>query len=302
MANVVTPLNSPRALAAEPAAPVGSYRSIGAILVDSGRLSAEAAERVIRHQKANAMRFGDAAVQLGLLTPEDVEQALSSQFDYSYLPADDRSVSPELIAAYKPFSATVEQLRALRSQLVLRWFDADTDRKVLSVVSPSKGSGASFIAANLAIVFSQLGEKTVLVDANLRDPRQHLLFRTGSGPGLSNLLLSGQASSDPIVHLLSFPNLSVLPAGAVPPNPQELLGRPVFADLLARLAKEHDVVLIDAPAADGFADAQMVAARAGAAIMVVRRNKAPVKQIAAVAQQIREAGAVLVGSVLNDGG
>lgn len=302
MATVVTPLNLPRALAAEPAPPGGAYRSIGAILVDSGRLSAEAAERVIRHQKAHALRFGDAAVQLGLLTKEDVEQALSNQFDYAYLRADDRSVSPELVAAYQPFSATVEQLRALRSQLMLRWFDADAQRRVLGVVAPAAGSGASFIAANLAIVFAQLGEKTLLVDANLRAPRQHQLFRTGTGPGLANLLLAGQASGDPIVHLLAFPNLSVLPAGAVPPNPQELLGRPVFAELLGKLAREHDVVLVDAPAADGLADAQTIAARAGAAIMVVRRNRAPLKQVAAAAQQIREAGAVLVGTVLNDGG
>lgn len=300
MTTVVTPLSPVRNTAQNHPAASSARRSIGAILVDSGRLTQEAAEWVMRQQKATGQRFGDVAIQLGLLTEDDVRQALSHQFDYSYLAPSDKSLSPELVAAYKPFSATVEQLRALRSQLMLRWFDVDANRKALAVVAPASGAGASFIAANLAVVFSQLGERTLLIDANLRAPRQHSLFRISAGPGLSDLL-SGHTGFDPIVRLQSFMGLSVLPAGAVPPNPQELLGRTVFSDLLGKLTQEHDVVLIDTPAAAEFADAQTIASRAGAAIMVVQRNKSSVSQMTLVAQQIQQTGALLVGSVLNDG-
>ena len=164
--------NAAAANAAASAAANTRGRSIGVILIDSGRLSADNAERILRLQKEQGKRFGDAAIELGLLTEDDIRFALSSQFDYPYLPLGDSSLSHELVAAYKPFSPVVEQLRALRSQLMLRWFDAAAQRKSLAIVSPGAGEGRSFIAANLAIVFSQQGQRTLLIDANLRTARR----------------------------------------------------------------------------------------------------------------------------------
>jgi protein-tyrosine kinase len=281
------------------AAAASNGRSIGAILVDTGRLSPEAAERILRVQKEQGKRFGDAAVELGLLSEDDIRFALASQFDYPYLPAGDNSLSHELVAAYKPFSPVVEQLRALRSQLMLRWFDAERDRKALAVVSPGSGEGRSFIAANLAIVFSQLGERTLLIDADLRAPRQHQLFKLGNGAGLSGLL-AGRANSDAVVRIPTLLGLSVLPAGAVPPNPQELLGRPAFIETLQTLARDFDVVIIDTPAGQQYADAQTVAARAGAAIMLARKDSSALGDLAQLAGNIQQSGATLVGSLLND--
>ncbi len=274
-------------------------RSIGAILVDSGRLSTEDAERILRAQKTQGLRFGEAAIRLGLLTEEDVRHALSHQFDYQYLPAGDKSLSESLVAAYQPFSDTVEQLRALRSQLMLRWFDADVRRKALAVLAPVSGTGASFIVANLAIVFSQLGERTLLIDANLRAPTQHQLFRIESRPGLSDVL-SGYTGPSPVVRLKSFVGLSILPAGTVPPNPQELLGRDAFKELIARHSRDHDVILIDTPAAT-YADSQTIATRAGAALLVARKDQTSTQQLTRLARDVQQHGALLVGSVLNDG-
>jgi chain length determinant protein tyrosine kinase EpsG len=254
----------------------------------------------MRLQKTHGDRFGDAAIKLGLLNEDDVRFALSSQFDYPYLAAADNSLSHELVAAYKPFSPVVEQLRALRSQLILRWFATAAERKTLVVVSPGKGEGRSFIAANLAIVLSQLGERTLLIDADLRTPRQHELFKLGRGAGLSDLL-AGRADAHAVVRITSLIGLSVLPAGAVPPNPQELLGRPAFTELLRSTSSFYDVVIIDTPATRDYADAQTIAVLAGAALMLARKNKSSMSDIAELSQSLQHAGATIVGPVLNDG-
>ena len=288
---------------ASPARAAASDRSIGAILVDAGRLSIADAERVLHQQKTQGRRFGEAAMELGLIGSDDLRFALAHQFDYAYLPADDTSLSRELVAAYAPFSPVVEQLRALRSQLMLRWFDSKASAaglgNVLAVVSPGAGEGRSFIAANLAVVFSQLGERTLLIDADLRAPRQHELFKLGRHAGLSGLL-AGRANSETIVRVPTLLELSLLPAGAVPPNPQELLGRPVFGEALRSLSQDFDVVIVDTPAASEYADAQTIAARAGASLMVARKNQSSLRDTVAFAHHLQQSGAYLVGSVLND--
>ena len=101
--------------------PHTSDRSIGAMLVDAGKLKVADAERILQFQKQEGLRFGEAGIRLGLLKPEDILFALSRQYDYPYLQGEGK-VSRDVIAAYQPFSPQVEQLRALRSQLMLRVF------------------------------------------------------------------------------------------------------------------------------------------------------------------------------------
>ena len=173
-------------------------RTLGAILIDSGQLQPEDAERVLQYQKQHNLRFGEAAVRLGLISEADIQFALSRQFAYAYLrktPGEARPLSDELVAAYQPFSPRVEQLRAIRSQLMLRWFDRAEERQVLTVVGAERGEGRSHLAANLAIVFSQLGERTLLVDADMREPRQHYLFHLENQIGLSTLCFARIALS-----------------------------------------------------------------------------------------------------------
>lgn len=297
--NLITPLlNEDQGIKTTARAARSIHRSIGAILIDTGRLSPENAERILRLQQGKSLRFGDAAIELGLLGKDDIRFALASQFDYPYLPAGDNSVSPELVAAYQPFSPVVEQLRALRSQLMLRWFDTETDRKSLAVVSPEQGEGRSFIAANLAIVFSQLGTRTLLIDADLRSPRQHELFKLGNRPGLSELL-SGRAGNETVVRIPSLLGLSLLPSGAVPPNPQELLGRSAFPETLRSLSRAFDVTIIDTPAGHELADAETIAVRAGASLMVARKNTSSLPDLATLTRNLQQSGTTLVGSVLN---
>jgi len=276
----------------------GSGRAIGAILMDAGRLSPADVDRILALQQGNGVRFGDIGQVLGLLSEDDLRYALSVQFDYPYLPGDSK-LSRELVAAYQPASRAVEELRALRSQLMLRWFDAATDRKGLAIVSAGHHEGRSYLAANLAIVFSQLGERTLLIDADLRSPSQHRLFNLGQRAGLSDMLV-GRAGPDAVVNLEALRDLSVLPAGTIAPNPQELLGRPNFSTLLQSLSENFAVIIIDTPAASTYADAHTVAVRAGAALLVARQGSSSVPQLAQLTQGLRDFGVSVLGSVLND--
>lgn len=278
-----------------------TQRSIGAILMDAGLLKAEDAERVLKLQKLENLRFGDAAIALGILTENDIRYALSYQFDYVYLPStENKPVSEELMAAYQPFSHEVEQLRMVRSQLMLRWFDKELHNTVLAVVGAGPGEGCSYIAANLAIVFSQLGERTLLIDADLRAPRQHELFKLENKIGFSSVLAGRASSNEAIVRIPVFANLSVLPVGPIPPNPQELLNRPACNELLEHARDTYDVVLLDTSSMSAGADAAVVAARAGAALAVARMIETRAEAFREMIQALARSGVAVVGSVLND--
>jgi receptor protein-tyrosine kinase len=277
-------------------------RSLGGILIDSGLLKPDDAERVLLLQKEHNLRFGDAAVRLGLLTEADIQYALSRQFSYAYLrkTSDDKKpVSEELVAAYEPFSPRVEQLRAIRSQLMLRWFDKADQRQVLTVVGTERGEGRSYLAANLAVVFSQLGERTLLVDADLRNPRQHELFYLENKVGFSTVL-SGRSREEAIVRIPDLAGLCVLPAGPVPPNPLELLNRLNFDEFMIQVKSTFDVIIIDTPAMSAGEDAAMIAVRTGAALAVARSAQTKVAAFSDLVQGLMNAGVSVVGSVLNE--
>ncbi len=279
--------------------PKHGERSIGAILVEAGRLTPQEAECVARLQREQGLRFGDAGMQLGVLTQADISYALSQQFDYAYLMRGESAVSERVIAAYAPFGPQAEALRALRDQLMLHWFEADPDRKALAIISAARNEGRSFIAANLAVVFSQLSMRTLLIDANLRNPSQHELFGLDSRTGLS-AMLSGRCGAEAVQRIPGLMNLCVLPAGTLPPNPSELLARPAFSECLRELKREFDVVLLDTPAAAHSSDAQTVTIRTGAALIVVRKNATRMWQVRAIANHSGQASTTVVGTVLNE--
>lgn len=271
--------------------------TIGAILVDAGRLSPEDALRVVQLQQQKRIKFGEAALELGVASEADIQFAMSQQFAYAYFDQPG-AVATSVVAAYQPFSAAMEALRALRSQLLLRWFEPAEGGRCLAVVSPGGGDGRSWLVANLAVLFSQLGERTLLIDADLRQPCQHQLFGIEGRHGLSGYL-AGHDGNEAIARIPGLTNLSLLAAGVVPPNPQELLARPAFAQLLEQQCRQFDVVLIDTPAAN-FADAQLIAARAGGALLLGRRHHSSVAELRQCSQTLLAAGVTLVGSVLNE--
>jgi chain length determinant protein tyrosine kinase EpsG len=271
---------------------------IGGILAEEGKLGAKDIERVMELQRTSGLRFGEAALRLGLITAEDLRGAVAKQYDLPHLLPGNESISSELVVAYEPFHPRSEELRALRTQLLIRWSNAGLKQRMLAVVSPGSGEGRSYVAANLAVVFSQLGERTLLIDADLRTPRQHRIFNVSDRIGLS-AVLSGRADRSAVVPVSEFGTLSLLPAGARPPNPQELLSRHALAALLDELKTEFDLILFDTPPAKLYADAQSVAFRAGSVMVLARKDHTRVADTTGVIRELSDTGARIVGTVFN---
>jgi receptor protein-tyrosine kinase len=294
--NVVVPFEAQRATI------VRSDRLIGAILVEDGKLTAAEVENVLELQRSEGMRFGECAVRLGYVSDNDVRFALAKQYDFPHLIQDAQAKghqpSTELVAAFAPFHPRTEELRALRTQLLIRWYNPKAGRNALVIASPDPAEGRSYLAANLAVTFSQLGARTLLVDADLRAPRQHEIFGLPPGHGLSSLL-AGRTDHKAAFPIHGLNRLSVLPAGPLPPNPQELLSRPVFSALMKDMQSLYDVVIIDTPPARKYADAQSIAYRAGDALVVVRKNHTAVSATSRVVKELAGTGARVVGTTIN---
>lgn len=275
-----------------------AQRSLGAILVAAGRLEPAATRKILAHQRAAGQPFGQAAISLGLVTQADVELALARQFDSPYLLQGNSALSDELVLAFEPFSPQAEAMRVLRAELMQRWFGRP-GQHALAITSAHPEEGRSFLAANLAVAFAQLGQRTLLIDADLRRPRQHTLFGLSNRVGLS-ALLTGRAGAESIAQIPGLTGLSVLRSGSAPPNPAELLGRPAFGKLLSALGRHYDVVLIDTPAAGTRVDARSVACSARGALVVARKDVSPLDAVSRLTDSMTQSGVSVLGAVLNE--
>ncbi len=269
---------------------------IGELLRRAGRLNEEQVEMVLARQRERGIRFGEAAVELGLVQEAELRHALAQQFDYSVAEYGSSSLDTALFAAYEPLGASAEALRQLRSELKLRWFSEQ--RRLLTVLEARGGKASAQLAANLAIAFSQTGERTLLIDTNLRTPRQRELFGLEDDEGLTQILAGRLPLAVGLASVQGFPHLSVLCAGAAVPNPQELLARANFADLMEVLPVSFDVVIATAPPLLEYADAQLIAARCGGCLLVTERDATRVADIEATKARLAPTGAKLVGAVM----
>lgn len=274
------------------------FSSIGRFLLEMGKINPQDTERILQKQQQDGLKFGDAAKQLGLITEVDLQQALSRQFDYTYLPAENKQYSQDLVAAYQPFSAQVESFRVLRSQLLFRWLSEGF--KTISIVGANSGEGTTYVAANLAIVFSQLGKRTLLIDGNLRQPRLQKMFALKQNFGLSDILIDRTPRTELLNIIPDIPNLTVLGAGTLPPNPQELLSREVFLQLIKYASTVFDVIIIDSPAITEGSDAQIISSVTKGAVLVSRINSTTIEELRSLKIQIQGAGATTIGAVVNN--
>lgn len=281
-----------------PAGRLPGDRRIGAILVEQLKLTAQQVGQILDAQKARGTHFGETAVRLGLIGVDDLRRAIAEQYQLPYLFPENRRANSELVVASQPFHRCAEQIRALRTQLLIRWATGGIRARMLAIASPGQGEGRSYLAANLAVAFAQLGEQTLLIDADLRRPRQNRIFNIGDSQGLS-AVLSGRAERSAVVPKPEFGPLSLLPAGARPPNPLELLSRDSFAILLHELQREFQVVLLDTPAAQLCADAQTIAFRAGGAVVLARKDVTNLDAAHRLVRELKQTGASIAGTVVN---
>jgi chain length determinant protein tyrosine kinase EpsG len=290
---------APPPIAASSAGQVLQDRAMGDLLRETRNLTAEQVEEVLKYQREHRLRFGEAAIALGYVDADDVLFALSQQFHYTYAPDELEGLNHELVALRNPFSHQAESFRRIRSQLMMRVFNDTEPRRALAVVSPNQGDGKSFFAANLAIVLAQLGGRTLLVDGDMRGPRQHELFGLKTGTGLSGLL-SGRVEAQVIQQIQALPNLFVLPVGVTPPNPLELIERSAFSLLIRELLGKFDHVIFDTSAAVHGADGSVIAARCGAALVMARKDKSRVVALQDLVETLAESPARLAGVIMNE--
>jgi chain length determinant protein tyrosine kinase EpsG len=271
-------------------------RPLGAYLRDAGKLSDEDIARVAARQKERGQRFGEAAVALALVAEDDVRAALAAQFDY---PFGIDGLDAELVVAADPFGGQAEAFRELRSRLLLEALP-ESAPSTLAVLSAHAGEGRTYVAANLAAAFSQLGNRTLLIDADLRSGRLDRLLRLDTGTGLSHVLAGFADAADALQRVNGLGSLWLMPAGALPPNPVELLQRPAVEALLAAMREKFDFVVLDTSAASRGPDCRVVAARCSASLVLARRNEARLEELQRLVDALERGPARIAGVVMNE--
>jgi capsular exopolysaccharide synthesis family protein len=233
-----------------------------------------------------------------LRTPGDVSAQLGLPL-IGVIPRINRRLSPVErghVLRLDPRSPVAEAYRSVRTSLDLG--DARTAKTVL-LASPARDDGKSTTAANLAVAFAQAGDRTLLLDCDLREPVQHLIFDAEVQVGVSTVM-PGESKLRDSILTTRVPNLYLLPCGPVPRNPSELLASDRFKYLLRTLADAFDRVVIDSPSLSEVTDGRILAAAADVTLVVLRMNQSMRRSGALALDGLNEVGAYVLGAVAND--
>jgi len=207
------------------------------------------------------------------------------------------SIDRSLVSAVDPRSPAAEAYSALRTSV--QFAALDRPLRSLLVTSAAQDDDKSAVAANLAISFAMGGSRVVLVDADLRHPRQHALFGLDGSRGLTSALLGDGHGEVPLLET-NVTNLRLLPTGPQPANPVDVLGSQRFADLLGHLQASADIVILDAPPALAVADAALIARRVDGVLLAYRASRTKRDHAAKAQALLAKVGANLLGAVLTN--
>jgi len=270
------------------------------VLVRLGYLSDDQVGKVAAHAASRGLDFDQAALELGFITTEELDRAREQLINSMALQnVARRTTSDELVVISDPGTVRAETIRMLRTQVIAQHIK--NGRRGLAVVGAADGHGCSYVAANLAAALAQVGFKILLVDANMRNPRQDQIFGIDpNAPGLSSFLTLQVARPERVVNANVLPGLALITAGPPTSRPQELLSGNRFRDGVNALLREYDLVIFDTPAANTNADALNVGGAAGYALIVGRANESYYKDINTLAGQLAAARCAVVGAVLNE--
>lgn len=202
-----------------------------------------------------------------------------------------------IICLAEPNSMYAEPYKVLRSNI--GFFAAHNKIKTLLITSSLIGEGKSTTIANLANVMAQGGKKVLLVDADLRRPTLHYLFRLDNQVGLVNVLFKGQSYED-VIQEIDVEGLHIIPSGPLPPNPAELIDSQQMLDLLTFAREHYDLVLIDGPPLLPVADGQILAGQVDGVLLVIRSGLLSREHIIRAKSLLEQIGAQIIGTVFND--
>jgi capsular exopolysaccharide synthesis family protein len=189
-----------------------------------------------------------------------------------------------------------EAIRAIRTSVIFS--SADEGARTVVITSTAPSEGKTLISSNLAVGLAQAGQRTLIIDGDMRRPRLHEVFGKQQEPGLSNVLVGTSPLHDALA-MTSIPNLYVLPAGHLPPNPAELLGSTRYLELIEELRQVFDWILIDAPPVMAVTDAAIISHTATGVVFVVGAEMTSRRNAVAAVEQLQQARAKFIGAVLN---
>ena len=202
---------------------------------------------------------------------------------------------PELIVHHEPTSSVAEASRAIRTNLL--FMAPDTPHQVLLVTSAGPSEGKTTVACCIAVAMAQTGQRVLLVDCDLRRPRIHRIFDQNMETGVSTTLLGGNI--DEATSATEVPNLYVLPAGPIPPNPAELFHTERFKQLISDLRSRFDRIIIDSPPVVAVTDPAILSTLVDGTVLVLRAFKTRKELARHAIRSLQDVGGKLVGGVLN---
>lgn len=205
---------------------------------------------------------------------------------------------PNLITLSDPRSPAAEAYRALRTNLLFSSVDRAIHALVVSSAAP--GEGKSTAAANLAVALAQGGQRTVLVDCDLRKPSQHTLWGLANESGLTTMLLETSALDRPPLQATALEHLSILTSGPLPPNPADVIGSHRMDEVIAALRAQAGYVIFDAPPVLAATDASLLALKTDGLLLVLRAGVSRRDQAAHAKESLERLNVPLIGAVLLD--
>ncbi|HRK37193.1 MAG TPA: polysaccharide biosynthesis tyrosine autokinase [Burkholderiaceae bacterium] len=278
-----------------------SPNRMGQAFIAANKLTEDEVVRIVQLQQRKRIRFGEAAIKLGLLNEEDVHEVLAQQFNYQTIAkhgdGGKKRISSRLLISHSPYSTQAEAIRRFRSEVMLR--AGEQPCLVIALTSPNAKEGKSHLSASLAIAFAQLNLKTLLLDANLRKPSLHQLFDVTNKTGLSTMLVGRTLPTLDLSHAITN-FLHVIPSGPKPPNPTEILSAPNLSDLLDKFKQDVKVIIIDTPPTRVGSDAQIIASQAGNVVLVCRKDQTTASNLRLAYETIDTASVRVLGTFFNN--
>lgn len=243
---------------------------------------------------AAALAFLQEYLDDRVSSPEDVER-VSALPALGHVPLISPG-QPRLVSELPANSHVAESYRALRSSIGFAGIDSPIRR--LQVTSASKGEGKTITSVNLATAMAMDGKKVILVDADMRRPSIHRVLSVPGSPGLSEVLVGTQPLSAVILPT-EQENLYIVPAGAIPPNPAELLGSRRFDEVMRELEEQCDVVVFDTPPCIPVTDPLIIAGRMDGVVLVLHQGQTKKGAVKHVEELLTRARARIIGVIFN---